>query len=164
MNADQVRFKILAGNAGNEIDGIEIVKIEYPGDESDRAYTVAQDLLKAYPDLDGIFGITSVSLPSAAKAVRDAKKSGKIAVTGLSTPKQMRQYVDDGTVKEFALFSPVDLGYLTVHVAKLARAGALPAKINPGRLGELVVDDAQKMVIMGAPLRFTKENIGNFDF
>jgi rhamnose transport system substrate-binding protein len=147
--------------------GINIVKIEYPGEDQSKSFRVTQDLLKTYPDLDGIFGITSVSLPGAAEAVRAAGKSGKIVVTGLSTPKQMSQYVHDGTVKEFALFSPVDLGYLTVHVAKQVReAGetSLPAKITAGRLGELAVDDAKKMVIMGSPLRFDKKNVDTFDF
>ena len=145
---------------------IKIVKIEYPGENSDKSYSVSQDLLKTYPELDGIFAITSVALPSAALAVRAAGKSGQIAVTGLSTPKQMAQFVHDGTVKEFALFSPVDLGYLTVHVAKQVHdgKGALSAKITAGRLGELTVEDATKMVIMGSPLRFDKDNVDNFDF
>ena len=143
-----------------------IAKIEYPGEDQSRSFSVTQDLLKAYPDLDGIFGITSVSLPGAAEAVRQAGKSGEIAVTGLSTPKQMRQYVHDGTVKEFALFSPVDLGYLTVHVARqiTESEGTLPAKINAGRLGEIGVDDAARMVVLGAPIRFNRENIDAFDF
>ena len=89
---------------------IQIVKTEYPGEEQSRAFSVTQDLLKTYPELVGVFGITSVSLPGAAEAVRQAGKSGEIAVTGLSTPNQMKQYVQDGTVKEFALWSPVDLG------------------------------------------------------
>ena len=113
-----------------------------------------------------MFGITSVSLPGAAEAVRQAGKSGEIAVTGLSTPNQMKQYVHDGTVKEFALWSPVDLGYLTIHLSKLVHeaGGTLPEKISAGRLGELTVDNAAKMVVMGPPLRFHAENIDEFDF
>ena len=41
MNAEQVRFKVLAGNAGNEKDGIEVVKImigrRLANEKSDRA-------------------------------------------------------------------------------------------------------------------------------
>ena len=145
---------------------IQIVKIEYPGEDQSRAFSVTQDLLKTYPDLAGVFGITSVSLPGAAEAVRQAGKSGEIAVTGLSTPNQMKQYVHDGTVKEFALFSPVDLGYLTIHVARLVHesGGMISDKISAGRLGELTVDDAAKMVVMGPPLRFNAKNIDEFDF
>ncbi len=145
---------------------IQIVKTEYPGEDQSRAFSVTQDLLKTYPELVGVFGITSVSLPGAAEAVRQAGKSGEIVVTGLSTPNQMKQYVQDGTVKEFALWSPVDLGYLTIHLSKLVHesGGMLPAKISAGRLGELTVDNVAKMVVMGPPLRFTAENIDEFDF
>lgn len=145
---------------------MQIVKIEYPGEDQSRAFSVTQDLLKTYPDLVGVFGITSVSLPGAAEAVRQAGKSGEIAVTGLSTPNQMKQYVHDGTVKEFALFSPVDLGYLTIQISKLVHEsdGILPEKINIGRLGELTVDNGVKMIVMGPPLRFNAENIDDFDF
>ena len=42
----------------------------------------------------------------------DSEYKGKVALTGLGTPNQMREYVKDGTVKEFALWNPADLGYL----------------------------------------------------
>ena len=150
----------------SEYPEMQIVKIEYPGEDQSRAFSVTQDLLKTYPDLAGVFCITSVSLPGAAEAVRQAGKAGEIAVTGLSTPNQMKQYVHDGTVTEFALFSPVDLGYLTIHVARLVHesGGLLSDKISAGRLGELTVDNAAKMVVMGPPLRFNAKNIDEFDF
>ena len=41
---------------------------------------------------------------------------GKVAITGLGLPNQMREYVKDGTVKKFALWDPADIGYLAgVH-------------------------------------------------
>lgn len=162
--------KIWLGHMEERIDSkypkMTIVKVEYPGEDQSRAFTVTQDLLKTYPDLSGVFGITSVSLPGAAEAVRQAGKSGEIAVTGLSTPNQMKQYVHDGTVKEFALWSPVDLGYLTVHLSKLIHesGGVLPEKISAGRLGTLSVDNAAKAVILGPPLRLNADNVDMFDF
>ena len=36
----------------------------------------------------------------------------KIVLTGLGLPSQMKKYVHDGTVKQFALWNPEDLGYL----------------------------------------------------
>ena len=43
---------------------------------------------------------------------------GKVALTGLGTPNQMREYVKDGTVTAFALWNPDDLGYLAAYAAK----------------------------------------------
>src|SRR5262249_61621344 len=43
--------------------------------------------------LVGIIGLTSVAVPAAAEAVREEGMKGKIVVTGVSTPRDMRDYV-----------------------------------------------------------------------
>jgi rhamnose transport system substrate-binding protein len=49
-----------------------------PSDEDQKlAFKVTQDLMKAYPDIKGFFGISSVSFPGAAEAVKQAGKSGE---------------------------------------------------------------------------------------
>ena len=129
------------------------------------AFQVTQDLLKTYPDLKGIFAITSVSFPGAAEAVKAAKLSGKIAVVGLATPKPMRQWVEDGTVKTVILWNPVDLGYLVTQVAKALADGTLvpgATSMKAGRLGTVEVKGDQ--VLLGPPMRFTKDNIAQYDF
>lgn len=142
---------------------MKIVAVKPSEEDQLLAFQVTQDLLKAYPNLKAIFGITSIALPGAAQAVRESGNSGKVAVTGLSTPKSMKQYVDDGTVKTFLLWNPVDLGYLTVAVAaKLQKDGKLGDKIDAGRLKDIQVSGTQ--VLLGPPMRFNKENIGKFDF
>lgn len=140
-----------------------IVTVKPSQEDQQIAFQVTQDLLKAYPNLKGVFGITSVALPGAAEAVKQSGLSGKIAVTGLSTPKSMKKYVDDGTVKVFLLWSPVDLGYLSVYAAKaVADGGKLGESFKAGRLGDKQVSGTQ--VLLGEPLRFTKDNIAQFNF
>ena len=46
-------------------------------------------MMKAYPDLKGVFAITSVAFPAAADAVKQAGKGGQVLVTGLATPNSM---------------------------------------------------------------------------
>jgi rhamnose transport system substrate-binding protein len=137
-----------------------------PSEENQQlAFQVTQDLLKTYPDLQGVFAISSVSFPGAADAVQQAGKTGQVAVVGLATPKPMRQWVASGTVKTVVLWNPVDLGYLTVQVAQALVEGKLTPgmqKLSAGRLGEVQVKGDQ--VLLGAPMRFTKENIAQFDF
>ena len=135
-----------------------------PSEEDQQlAFQVAQDLLKAYPLLKGIFGITSVALPGAARAVRESGYGGKVAVTGLSTPNSMREYVKDGTVKTVLLWNPVDLGYLTVYAAKkFLDEGKLPEEFAAGRLGTVQVKGQE--VLLGPPMQFTESNIDGFDF
>jgi ABC-type sugar transport system substrate-binding protein len=127
------------------------------------ATRVTVDTIKSYPDLDGIFAITSVALPGAAEALRKTGQSGKIFLTGLSTPNSMREYIKDGTVKKMVLWSPVDLGYLTVYAAKLLAEGNLEGEsIQAGRLGEIEIRGTE--VLLGDPIVFDKDNIDDYDF
>ena len=89
------------------------------------AFKVTQDLMKAYPDIKGFFGISSVSFPGAAEAGQAGSQSGKVMVTGLATPNSMKAYVKDGTVKSVVLWNTAELGYPTVQV------GAAPAQGMP---------------------------------
>lgn len=125
----------------------------------------AKDMIQAHPDLRGIICLTSIAFPAAAEAVEQQKKSGAVKVVGLSTPREMRKYVHSGTVKTVILWKPVDLGYLTVQVANLVRTGQMKSEgtIPAGRLGSVRVRDGYE-VILGPPMRFTKENIDQYDF
>ena len=134
-----------------------------PGEDQQKAYEQTSVAVNAHAGLKGIWGITSVACPAAAKAARDASKADQIYVTGLSLPNLMREYVEDGTVKKFALWNAVDLGYLTVHVAQQQHAGQLkPGVRDFGRLKNVEVREGE--VILGPPLVFDKQNIGEFQF
>lgn len=142
---------------------LELLETLVSDEDQAKAYRLARDVINAHGDLVGIWAITTVSLPGAAKAVRDAGKSGKIFVTGLSLPSMMRQYVDDGTVARFVLWNPVDLGYLTVHAAQRLREGTLAdGECAIGRLTGIKVRPGE--VLLGPPLVFDKSNIGQYDF
>src|SRR5439155_4792655 len=133
-----------------------------PCNESQKvAFEVSQDLMKAYPNLKGIFAISSVAFPGAAEAIKQAGKSGQVQVTGLSTPSNMRKYVEDGTVKSVILWNTNDLGYLTVQVARALADGKLKpgdTSIDAGRLGKKQIQGDN--VLLGKILVFTKDNIG----
>jgi ABC-type sugar transport system substrate-binding protein len=134
------------------------------GEDRDLGITKARALIQANPDLKGIIGLTSVAVPAAAEAVRQEKKKGQIKVTGVSTPRDMRDYITDGTVETFVLWNPVDLGYLAVYVANLKRQGKMPdtGTIEAGRLGKIQVTDRE--VLLGEPMQFDKNNIDKADF
>lgn len=142
-----------------------ILDVKASEEDQQLAYKVTQDLIKAYPDLQGVFGITSVSLPGAAEAVKNANLTGKVAVTGLSTPDSMRDLVKAGVVKAFVLWDPADLGYLTIQVAKQVAEGTLKPGatiVEAGRLGSKEIRGTE--IILGPPLEFTAENIDNYHF
>jgi ABC-type sugar transport system substrate-binding protein len=134
------------------------------GEDRDLGIRKANELIQAHPNLKGIVGLTSVAVPAAGEAVRQKGKKGSIKVGGVSTPRDMRDYVQDGTVESFVLWNPVDLGYLTVHVGVLTRQGKMPKEgtITAGRLKDVVVRNGE--VLLGEPLLFTRENIDTFEF
>jgi ABC-type sugar transport system substrate-binding protein len=146
--------------------GLELLPEVTHGEDRDLGVQKARALVQANRDkgLVGIIGLTSVAVPAAAEAVRQEELKGTIKVTGVSTPRDMRDYVKDGTVNSFILWSPIDLGYLTVHVCDLVRQGKMPENgaIQVGRLGKIQVTDRE--VLLGPPMKFTRENIDKFDF
>jgi len=144
---------------------LNLATIKYPGENAANALADSQDVIKKYPNLKGIFGISSVSFPGAAEAVEQAGKSGEILVTGLATPNEMRKFVDNGTVKTVVLWNTVDLGYLTIQVATALANGTLKegaTSFAAGRLGELKIQGDN--VILGDILKFTEQNIADYDF
>ncbi len=142
---------------------MNIVTVQPSEEDQQLAMQVTQDVLKAHPDLKGVFAITSVAFPGAALAVDQAGKSGEIAVVGLATPRAMAEYVNKGTVETVILWNPVDLGYLTATVAtKVARGEDLSDRFRAGRLGDVQVSGTQ--VLMGEPMKFNNENINEFNF
>jgi ABC-type sugar transport system substrate-binding protein len=148
-----------------EYPKLELVATKPSNEDPKLAFQVAQDLMKAYPDLKGMWAISSVAFPGAADAIKQAGKSGKVQVTGLATPNDMREFVNDGTVKSVVLWNTNDLGYLTVQVARALvdnKLKAGDASFAAGKLGIKKV--AGDNVLLGDILVFTKENIANYNF
>ena len=145
--------------------GLKLVEVKPSNEDQKLAFSVSQDMMKAYPNLRGIFAISSVAFPGAAEAIKQAGKTDKVFVTGLSTPNDMKSYVNDGVVKSVILWNTKDLGYLTIQSARAVADGTLApgaTSFRAGRLGEKkIVGDN---VMLGGTITFTKENIGQFDF
>ncbi len=91
---------------------IKLVETVYGNDDDQTSFDKTAALLQKHPNLKGIISPTTVGIAAAARYLSTSSSKGKVMLTGLGTPNQMRKYVKDGTVKEFALWNPEDLGYL----------------------------------------------------
>src|SRR5579883_3504120 len=98
---------------------MQLVKIAYGNDDDQTSFNQTLALLQQYPNLKGIISPTTVGIAAAARALESVHKGGQVALTGLGTPNQLRQYVKDGTIKAFELWNPANLGYLAYYVASL---------------------------------------------
>ncbi|EYT54553.1 sugar ABC transporter substrate-binding protein [Leucobacter sp. UCD-THU] len=147
--------------------GIELVEVVYGDDDDQTSFDKTAALLQTYPELKGIVSPTTVGIAAAARYLSTSDAKGKVALTGLGTPNQMREYVEDGTVTEFALWNPEDLGYLTAFAAQALVSGEITGAegdtFSAGELGEYTVE-ADGVVLLGDPFRFNADNIGDFDF
>jgi rhamnose transport system substrate-binding protein len=152
--------------AANHPD-ITLVDTVYGNDDDQTSFDKTSALLQKYPNLKGIVSPTTVGIAAAARYVSDSDFKGKVKVTGLGTPNQMRAYVEDGTVDAFALWNPEDLGFLAAYAAKALVDGDITGKegdkFTAGKLGDYTVGK-DGTVLLGDPFEFNKDNIGDFDF
>ncbi len=146
---------------------IELVDTVYGDDDDQKSFDQTAALLQNNPDLEGIISPTTVGIAAAARYISDSEFKGKVALTGLGTPNQMREYVENDTVTEFALWNPEDLGYLATYAAEALANGDITGEagdtFEAGELGEYTVEEGGT-VLLGEPFRFNADNIGDFDF
>lgn len=155
--------KDLAANHPN----VKLVDTVYGNDDDQTSFDKTAALLQTHPDLKGIISPTTVGVAAAARYLSTSDAKGKVKLTGLGTPNQMREFVKDGTVDEFALWNPEDLGYLAAFTAKALIDGTITGKkgdsFEAGKLGKFTVGD-NNTVLLGDPYVFNKDNIDKFNF
>ncbi|KQQ10092.1 MULTISPECIES: rhamnose ABC transporter substrate-binding protein [Rathayibacter] len=146
---------------------VTLVDTVYGDDDDQTSFDKTAALLQSHPDLKGIVSPTTVGIAAAARYLSTSDYKGKVALTGLGTPNQMREYVEDGTVTAFALWNPGDLGYLAAYAAKALIDGDITGEtgdsFEAGDLGTFEVGE-DATVLLGDPFVFDSENIGEFDF
>ncbi len=146
---------------------LELVDVVYGDDDDQKSFDQTAALLQSHPDLKGIISPTTVGIAAAARYLSDSDRKGEVALTGLGTPNQMREYVKDGTVTAFALWNPEDLGYLAAFAANALVSGEIEGNpgdsFEAGELGEYTVEE-DGSVLLGDPFVYDESNIDDFDF
>jgi rhamnose transport system substrate-binding protein len=150
-----------------EYSKLKLVDTVYGDDDDQKSFTEAQGLLAKHPNLKGIISPTTVGVAAAARYLSGSTYKGKVQLTGLGTPNQMRAYVKDGTVKAFALWNPADLGYLAAYAGAALASGIITGKegdkFKAGKLGDFTVGK-DATVLLGNPFTFNSSNIDQFSF
>ena len=145
--------------------GMQLVDTVYAGEDQAKSVQLAKDLMAAHPDLKGLIGQCSVSAPGVAQAVTEVNKIGKVFTTGISTPSSMKQYIKSGAQSKTVLWDVTKLGYLTVWAGQqLAQGKSFQATNDVPNVGQVKYDAAKKMLILGPPLVFTKDNVDKYSF
>jgi rhamnose transport system substrate-binding protein len=146
---------------------MKLDSVVYGNDDPTVSTQVTQGLLQQFPNLKGIISPTTVGIAAAAAVLDTPKYRGKVKLTGLGTPNQLRKYVNDGTIDGFELWNPADLGYLAAYAAVNVASGSVTGKagqsFTAGKLGKFKVG-AKSTVLLGPPFVFNKKNIAKFHF
>ncbi|WP_258805181.1 rhamnose ABC transporter substrate-binding protein [Pseudarthrobacter sp. NS4] len=146
---------------------IKLVAKVYGDDDDTKSFQEAQGLLQAHPNLKGIISPTTVGIAATARYLSTSAYKGKVALTGLGLPNEMRPFVKDGTVTEFALWDPAQLGYVAAFAGKALVEGKITGAegdtFTAGELGDRTVEEGG-VVIVGPPTVFNKDNIDQYDF
>jgi rhamnose transport system substrate-binding protein len=146
---------------------LQLVATVYGNDDPTTATQVTQGLLQKYPKLKGIISPTTVGILAAAQVVDAAHDIGKVFVTGLGTPLEMKKYILNGTSPKVILWNPANLGYLAayaaVNLASKTITNATGQSFVAGKLGKYTVG-AGHTVLLGPTTVFTKANVGQFSF
>ncbi|PRY40470.1 rhamnose ABC transporter substrate-binding protein [Umezawaea tangerina] len=158
---------VKADLAKPENAGLELVKIAYGNDDDLKSFQETQGLLLSYPNLKVIVSPTTVGISAAARYIGSSSFKGKVALTGLGTPNQMREFVKNGTVARFALWNPADIGYLAAQAGVALESGRITGakgeRFTAGKLGEYTVGERGE-IVLGPPTVFDSANIDRFDF
>jgi rhamnose transport system substrate-binding protein len=145
-----------------------LVDTVYGDDQSEVSYNRALALVDSHPNLKLIMSPTTVGIQASAKAMQDEGLCDKVKVSGLGLPAEMVSYTMNGCAPEFALWSFVDLGYLTYYTSYLMATGAITGAVGEsftaGRMGDYTIEEdpgraGSKRILMGPFTVYNKDNV-----
>ena len=114
--------------------GIRIMDKRYGMAEVAQSLTVAENMLTAFPDLDGMFGSNETSTVGAARAL--ASRKSKVKLVGFDSSPTLIEGLKDGVIDSLVTQNPFDMGYRSVKAAvnklnggSVERIQSLPAVV-----------------------------------
>jgi len=144
---------------------MKCVAVEACDDLKDKAQSETTALLSTYPDLKLVLSTTSLGVPGAAEAIKQAGKTGVVKNLGLGLPNENKRYVHEGVTQGVILWKTEDLGYLAIYAADALAKGTLKPgdqKFPAGALGQFEIQGDN--IMLGKPFTFNQDNIDQFDF
>ncbi len=122
--------------------GIRIIDKRYGMAEIAKSLTVAENMLTAHPDANGIFASNESSTMGAAQALRN--RQGKIKLVGFDWSPTLLDDLNSGLIDSLVVQNPFKMGYESVLAAVKKLDGQSVVKINdlePRLIDKLNVND-----------------------
>lgn len=146
-----------------------LVATVYGDDQPEKSTTEMEALLSNYPNLKGVIAPTTVGIAAAAQVVQSRGIADKVKVTGLGLPSEMRDFIKDGTVTAFQLWSPYNEGWLAVHFALGLLDGSIKNEIGssfdvPNLGTKTIIEPFNTINAQDGLTTFDAKNIDDFSF
>jgi rhamnose transport system substrate-binding protein len=157
-------IELIKARVAEKYPKMRIVTVQYCDDQQPKAAEETRAVMSTYPAVKVVMAISSEAMPGAGEAILQSGRTD-VHVIGLGLPNANKIYVAKGVTSAVVLWSTNDLGYLTVEACKDVCDGSLKpgvTSIPAGRMGSVQVKGDQ--VMLGKPVTFTKDNIGQYDF
>lgn len=147
---------------------MKLVATVYGDDQPEKSTAEMEALLANYPNLKGVIAPTTVGIAAAAQVVQSRGIAEQVKVTGLGLPSEMRDFVKDGTVTAFQLWSPYNEGWLAAYFAAGVRDGSIKNEVGSTfevpNLGTITINANNSINTQAELTTFNAENIDDFNF
>lgn len=147
---------------------MKLVATVYGDDQPEKSTAEMEALLANYPNLKGVIAPTTVGIAAAAQVVQSRGIADTVKVTGLGLPSEMRDFVKDGTVTAFQLWSPYNEGWLAAYFAAGVRDGSIKNEVGSTfevpTLGTITINANNSINTQAELTTFNAENIDEFNF
>jgi AI-2 transport system substrate-binding protein len=153
----------------------------YSEQDAEKAITVGEAVLSAYPDIDLVICNDSTALPGQLQAAENmGYNKDKVTITGFATPNAIKEFCNNGTVYNWGLWDCGIQGAMGCYVAAYMAAGnsvkvgdviSIPGigdcEVLPNDClseGAVTADADNGVVLLPEDVIFTAENMNNYDF
>lgn len=146
--------------------GMKLVATVYGKEDDAVATTVTRGLLQSNPNLRGLLAYTGGGA-AAARVLQSEKKCGDVALYALTLPSVMEPVMKTGCVKESAIWSFKDLGYLGVYASRALLDKKISGKVgesfDAGKLGKQTIEENNTVYLSKLQI-INKANAGSLGF
>ena len=136
--------------------------------DSEKAYQVAKEVLKKYPDVKGFVGTSSMDTPGIARAIDELGLTGKVFVCGTGMPNECRELIKSGSIYSAQLWDPAEAGYAMCVMATMMLDGQTIGEgtdLGLNSYASLIVNADNDNVVEGAGwISLKADNVDDYNF
>lgn len=134
-------------------------------DDAEKAYTKAQEVLRAFPNIKGMQGSASTDVAGIGRAIEERGKEDDTCVFGTSLPSIAGQYLETGAVDGIGFWDPAVAGEAMNKLAVMVMDGeTVTDGMDLGLPGYESVSLDGKVIYGSAWVNVNKDNMADYPF